>query len=740
MAPTPERKPIPIGTHTRQKEVGRPAMQRTGNTHFDCAPVARPSMAYRSTKPARVTLSRPFSDLVVELSIALQKFVMYPEGHPSLGPAVASVVRRAERIMEDRPSVAFGVARHQLIIEGVVTDPRQPVLRRLADSLNRHHLGAISLSRGLTPAEISDALRQVGADTNTTVPIGLRPPHALPSWPHVRLHPLTFDRLTLVTDATATSRKSDDDMRAMELWIGLATAAIAKAEGPSDSEPIPTEPAVIARAIDEHARVEAYDQVIVGYLQQIARELKTASGAEVATLRRRTARLLATLKPDTLRRLVEMGGDVGQRRTFVLDAAHGMAMDSVLGILAAAADASGQVISHGLVRMFSKLAAQADDEASPVREMASDALREQVDRLMKGWELDDPTPAEYSQLLQRLAMSASAGSPGSDCVHNVAGSDLVRVVQMGLEVGTPGVLLDRTIDRVIHEGHIGSVLALVATAPPGSGVVLDAMLKRLTHPYSIGRLVSREPPDFVSLEQLLPALPLDAHRVLLDALSNTDRRHTRRKLLDLLAQSHVDIASLAIERLSDERWFVQRNMLVLIHACRPVPASFSAAPWTTHPDARVRYEALRLQLTIPGERSDALRAAISEPEPRFVRLGLAALQEECPPNLVGPVADIARNPDASEQLRTLAVRALAHVVPPSRDPRILEALLASTDGGTTLFGKPKLPAPTPRVLAALSALQEHWSTDEPAAMVLALARESDDRTIRRAVQRDHAGK
>src|SRR5436190_18447405 len=150
--------------------------------------------------PARVTLSRPFSDLLVEMSIALHKFMLYPPEHPSLAPATTSVVRRAERIMEDRATIAFGVARHQLIIEGVATDPGQPVLRRLADALNKHHLGAISLTRGLTTIEIAEALRELSADLNTVAPIGLRPPNELPAWPHIRLHPLTFDRLMLMAD------------------------------------------------------------------------------------------------------------------------------------------------------------------------------------------------------------------------------------------------------------------------------------------------------------------------------------------------------------------------------------------------------------------------------------------------------------------------------------------------------------------------------------------------------------
>ena len=657
---------------------------------------------------------------------------MYPDGHPLLEPAAAAVVRRAERIMEDRPTIAFGVARHQLIIEGVATDPRQPVLRRLADSLNRHHLGAISISRGVVAGEIAGALRQVGADTHTIIPIGLRPLHELPSWPHVRLHPLTFDRLALVADESATAAKSEDDTRAMELWIGLATAAMTKAGAPADGEPVSTEPAVIARAIDEHERVEAYDQVIVGYLQQIARDLKNGSSAEAAALRRRTARLIASLNPDTLRHLVEMGGDFPQRRAFVLDAAHGMAVDSVLSIVQAAADASGQVISRGLIRMFSKLAKHAEAGPTRAREMASGALQEQIDRLMTGWDLADPIPAEHSHLLQRLAAEHSARAPSADDDRARETADLVRIVQIGLEVGSSGILVDQAIDRAVDEGCVDRILALLVSAPSGASAAIDAILTRLTQPDSIGRLVAREPADFVSLEQLLPLLSTDAYAALFDALSNTENRRTRRKLLDLLTRAEPDIAPLAIERLGDERWFVQRNMLVFLNARGQLPPSFSPAPWTTHPDERVAYEAIRLQLTIPHERVQAIVAALAAGDPRCLRMGLVALQEECPCELVGHVIRVANDRRAPEALRTLAVRALGRVVPPSSDPQVLETLLAAADGGTTLLGRTRLATPTARTLAALAALRDFWSYDERAGVLLTLARSSEFPDVRRA--------
>ncbi len=44
-------------------------------------------------KPGRVALSRELGELLVHLSVALHRHSMYPNGHPSLGPAVDGVLR-----------------------------------------------------------------------------------------------------------------------------------------------------------------------------------------------------------------------------------------------------------------------------------------------------------------------------------------------------------------------------------------------------------------------------------------------------------------------------------------------------------------------------------------------------------------------------------------------------------------------------------------------------------------------
>ena len=70
------------------------------------------------------TLSRDLADFLVEFSIVLHKRAMYPLGHPHLQESTERFVDRLESLLAPRDSLAIGVARHQLIVAGVATDPR----------------------------------------------------------------------------------------------------------------------------------------------------------------------------------------------------------------------------------------------------------------------------------------------------------------------------------------------------------------------------------------------------------------------------------------------------------------------------------------------------------------------------------------------------------------------------------------------------------------------------------------
>lgn len=678
-----------------------------------------------SPRSERVPLSRELSEFLVELSVALHRHSMYPAGHPALIPAIEMVIRRAERLLEDRQTIAFGVARRQLIIDGVTTDPSQPVLRRLADGLHRHHIGAVSITRGVGTQELGEALHALAAEADRDGPLGLKPD--LATWPHVKVHPLTFDGLALVGDSPgAPGADAEQASAGSELWLGLARAAMAS-DG-SEGEPVPTASAV-AKAIDENSgRAEAYDQVIVGYLLQIARELKTASGEAADELKRRTSRLIASLKPGTLKRLVSMGGDQHQREQFVLDATHGMAVDAVLEIVKASADASGQTISHGLVRMLTKLATHAERGSDFTRPRADSELREQVGRLLEDWRLEDPNPEAYGRVLEHLSTSTNADAPRPKWAEAAAEPEPLRLVQMSIEAGAFGPLADRAIDAAINAGQLSGLLELIASPPEGGKAGADMIMARLTRPENLKGLFAGDRIDLASLDHLLPRLSVEGYEPLLEALGSSPSRMVRRRLLDLLGRTPVDITPLVIARLNDARWYVQRNMLMLLARSRTVPRTLSVVPWTQHPDARVRSEAIRLQLTIPHERDLGIDAALNDPDPRIVHLGLTAIRDACPAPLIDRVIDLALASDLGEDSRLLAVNSLA------RETRqdVLDAFLQLSIGGRSFLGRTRLPPRTPVLVAVIRVLATTWSTDPRASGVLAAARRSSDPELRRA--------
>jgi hypothetical protein len=673
-------------------------------------------------KSARAVLPRDVNEFLVELSIALHRHTMYPSGHPSLDPAVDGVVRAAERVLQARASLAVGVSRRQLLVDEVATDPNQPVLRRLADALHRHHIGAVSVIRGIRSSEMGDALRRLARDPERDGALGSTA-DGVTSWPRLKLHPLTFDRLA-IGDDEASDAGGRGASRAADLWAGLARAALALDVIDESGEPVA--PAVLARAINAHSEEVAYDHAIIRYLLEIAHELTTATAENAAELHAQTMALIAALDPATLRRLVRMGGDAEQRHQFVRDAVHGMAADAVLEIVKAAAVAGQQTISHGLLRMLSKLAVHARRGSDRARPRADREFRHQVGRLLDDWTLADPNPQVYGRVLERLA--ASTGETTARPDERVEPPASMRVIQMALESNVLSPLAERAIDDIIKSGHLNELFELLASPPPHAVATADAMLANLTSPEAVTALLAQERIDLTGLDALLPRLSLESFGPLLDAIGSSPSRAVRRRLLDWVAQAPLDIGPLVIARLSDQRWYVQRNMLVLLQRSGRVPQGFSPGPWTRHNDARVRTEAIRLQLALPSEKIDGVRAALDDDDPRVVRLGLAAIPPDCPREVIDRTIDWAVDAKAGADLRQFAVTTLGRF----RDETALNALLHLADGGRTLFGRPRLPAKTPVLIAVLRALTDTWRDNAAAARVRAVAARSSDPDIRQA--------
>jgi hypothetical protein len=469
----------------------------------------------------------------------------------------------------------------------------------------------------------------------------------------------------------------------------------------------------------------AYDQVIVGYLLQIAEELKSAKGAETAALQKRISGMVGALQPQTLERLLEMSGDNRQRRKFVLDASQGMTLEAVVELVKAAADAEKQTISHSLIRMFSKLAKHASDVDTTKRTMADNSLREQVVRLIREWSLDDPNPEAYRMVLEEISRRAPvelSRSPFSlECEPD-------RVVKMGLEVGVVGSRVETAIDTMLERRQLGALLDLVDAAPDRS--VADGVWREIEARDTLRTVLAEERVDYALAARLVKRMRLAAILPLLDVIEVSDEGKPRDRLVDLLVSIGDDAGPYIAARLPTSASTLQRDLLVALGRLSVLPNGLDPEAYLMHPESMVRREAVKLFLKTASTRERTMIAALGDPDDRTVFLALSAAADGVPDEGLSIIRQRVDAEELDPSLRALGIRVVGGR---QHDDATRQWLLARVIGRTKWLRRKKIVPATPEVLASLSALAVFWKDDHEATEAVTMAHKSKDSDVRQAV-------
>ena len=682
------------------------------------------------TGSADTAIPQDHADLLIELAVAVHKNAIYPGTHPLLVAAVDSLARRLASFLDQTPTLSVCVARRQLIIEGVATDEEHPILRDFAARLHRHQIGALRFSRGLEKEELAEVLATIAIDAGRVeLPLGLMGPEVLQRWKSARLFPLTFDQLELIDDGRDAAAVEGEDAReartrAAQLWIGLARAALARE---STADLPTTDPAAVARAIDERTNDSAYDQVVVGYMLQIADELNTDEKRVSVPLRDRVSKLVRQMEPRTLKRLLTMGGDSSQRFQFALNATHGLTVDAVVDVVRAAADVSGQTISTSLVRMLNKLAAHAERPNGSAVQTRSDAeLRDQVRRLISSWELDDPNPDDYTTALDSISRHTT--SHDSD---DTGDADPERMLQLALEVSTIGPHTERIFAHLLERPDVTPLLELLDSGPEGTA--RDTFLARVVTPKRLIDTLHSNQPNTRLAERLALRLRDVAVDPIISLLEDEEER-LHGWACDVLVRLAEVSGKRIVERLMDAPVHAQRQMLHVIDRLGEWPAGFSPEPFTVSPDAGVRREAVKLMLRRDDMRDNGIVAGLDDSDERTIGIALAAALKRCPPPAVPILMRRVDSPTLSSELRARGIRALAA----SGSPDAMRWIAQRSVKKHWLLRTPVLREKSPQLISSIAGLAAHWSSAPEAAEVLALVAKSKDADLKSAAARSGA--
>lgn len=666
-------------------------------------------------------LDKRITDFLLDFGVAVQKHAIYPAGHPQLVAAVERVMKRLDAAMVNDKPIAIGIARNQVVIEGVATDPTNSLMKELAQRFHRHRLGSITVSPEVLRDELADFLVASSKEEHEGPQIALAA--QTERWPHIALTALVYDKLELMGEESGLS---DDEARkagAKLIWIALARSTLMAGDGALGEDLL--DPMILASALNEKKDDPAYDQTVVSALMEITEALKGAQGEEAAETAGKMADLLRTLQPETLERLMEMGGDHEKRKKFVLDASQALAAEAVLVLVQAAAKASKQTISHTMLRLIGKLALQAEKGGSVMRAGASRALKDQVEQLADDWDPRRLNPDSYQDALDRMAQRRVF----TLMLQRQHPCEPKRLVATSLETDTIGAPVWLAVNQLISHGGIAMLLDLLDRAPAGSKVA-EELWPLVATPENIRHLLREEQIDPGLLERITSRMGLDVVELLLEGLELSETRTMRRKLLDLLAKFGSDVGPMVMKRLADEDtpWYVQRNLLTLLQLLPAIPDDFQAQRFLTHSDERVRREALKIMLRAPKMRAQTIVAALGDRDDSIVKLAMQAALDDCPKPAVPLIVRHCERKSVTPELRALGLR----VVGTAKDPATLPWLLGYAVTRTRFLRREKLLPKSAEMLAALTGLASGWSDDPSVKGVLDRAQKSKDLEIRAA--------
>jgi HEAT repeat protein len=178
----------------------------------------------------------------------------------------------------------------------------------------------------------------------------------------------------------------------------------------------------------------------------------------------------------------------------------------------------------------------------------------------------------------------------------------------------------------------------------------------------------------VQVQTLVLTLGASATRGLLEALAAEPDRARRLRLIELAASLGPAIVPETRRLLADPRWYVVRNMVLLLRRVHDKSAMSEILRCADHPDLRVRLEAIRALFAFDSAvPRDLLARTIHHPDSRLAEAAVLLTGQHGITQATDLLVEILQRWDwlgRRRSIRLKALRALADLADPAVLPRI----------------------------------------------------------------------
>jgi HEAT repeat protein len=661
-------------------------------------------------------MAAPIQELIRALALGWKNLAAYPPGHPILVSALAQLQRQLDASRGPAGELVFGIAADGLLWSGEKIET--PQAQKLAQALYTRGVALLRFDTDTDSRDLETFLRLLGVGTQES---------KRPIWEeltaagvlHIVLEPVDYSSVQVTDSLDAPQRAIepvaslwDEILRALMLGNRMSAAGAAAhhvtsmdqlsallnhyVEGSGIETTFDPEKTFGVNVVRVPETAEAVTRRVA---EAIGNYVGNSSGLRREFALGQIAQLLRTL-PESLRAAVirsvlrvlatdESAGALLRELTMPLS------RDEILDALRALSGAT-RLSTHATMLLQSIVA------TAPKKERAAlppDVLTELAE-LFGEEDIDRFNPPDHAALLEDVAIEIPRPTIDADASpdrlgdrvasvseetvnRQVAETALDLLAKYGSQRASHALLLrvESAFRTALDTARFRDGIELVQrlreiAAAAESEAFRDAVresLARLATPETIHSLINglqSAPPGTTALiQKLIDAMGTAAAQNLLVALAEESNRSRRRRLFDFICSLGASIVPVATSFLTDERWYVVRNMIVLLRTVGDRTSLPAIGRCARHPDLRVRLEAIKTLLAFdPAVSSALLEEAINDPDPKLAETAITLVASYGIREGVRPLLRILDGNDVFGRKRTLrlkAIKALGELADPA---------------------------------------------------------------------------
>ena len=549
------------------------------------------------------------ASLIIELNTANRFFKAYPSGHPVVITSLHKVVSRYTQLLGSLEEVKIAVAKDALFVGNDFLDKGNRVFRDFAGTLFEKGIGALILQQGLTIEELTAFYSILGLSREEIAQQG----GIELIWGNAHLTALGMQAIRYDLFGGIEGDNHGAGQPIEGLWERFARGLIEGTLGQGLFEDICFKPQLVADALNKR-----YQETGGNYLDDFSAMLQQEENQPLPHRSgkipyKQIAAFAAHLSPGLRQHFLS--------ETFNITTLEGnSAAEEIISCMLPQKAVetleelkrSDNTAPAPLIKLLEKLANRAD-AGHPDAILLQDPSTEKMRLIFSEHGVEEHMATENSRTSRASALNENQYAPdrsGRDILissldphllENQIGEIILRLATSGNDPAVTENLahnLGEMCTFLLQTGDYHQLQKIIGRA---ADPTLPASFRaRLTERFSqrtfldeiLNGLAIWGKTRYYDIRQLIEEIGAPFIEPLLDKLATEENMSLRRFIMDRIQEFGLLAKEPILSRMSDNRWYYLRNLLIMLHSYNDPKLAPHFRPFLTHTNGKVRQDAL----------------------------------------------------------------------------------------------------------------------------------------------------